>query len=99
MQFVASATLKRADLRGLWERWNRAGTGSDPFATIIITSLPGLVEPTTVSYVRQHFVGRSRIWFDSGGYFVQQGEITYEDLYQRLLVWYDANRWAYVYVL
>lgn len=99
MQFVASATVKRADLRGLLERWEREGTGPDPFATIILTPLPGLSEPTTVRFVQEHFVTRSRIWFDSGGYFVQQGEITYEELYRRLLAYYRENRWADVYVL
>ncbi len=99
MRFVASATLKRYDLRGLLERWERAGSGPDPFKEIILTPLPGLSEPTTVQFVREHFVGRSTIWFDSGGYFVQQGEITYEDLYGRLMDWYLNNQWADVYVL
>ena len=99
MRFVASATLKRSDWRGLLERWERAGQGRDPFREIILTPLPGLSEPTTVQFVRDHFVGRSTIWFDSGGYFVQQGEITYEDLYGRLMEWFLHNRWADVYVL
>ncbi|MCG8346801.1 MAG: queuine tRNA-ribosyltransferase family protein [Chloroflexales bacterium] len=99
MRFVASATLKRFDLRGLLERWERAGTGPDPFSEVILTPLPGLSAPATVHFVREHFVGRSRIWFDSGGYYVQQGEITYEDLYGRLMDWCLSNRWAEVYVL
>ncbi len=99
MRFVASATLKRHDLRGLLQRWDQHGTGADPFSHIILTPLPGLSERTTVAYVREHFVGRSSIWFDSGGYFVQQGEISYEDLYRRLLDWYRENHWADVYVL
>jgi queuine/archaeosine tRNA-ribosyltransferase len=99
MRFVASATLKRSDLRGLFERWVTVDTGTDPFSEIILTPLPGLSERPTVNYVQQHFVGRSRIWFDSGGYFVQQGEITYEELYRRLWNWYNQNRWADVYVL
>ncbi|MEF3274074.1 MAG: hypothetical protein K6356_06660 [Chloroflexus sp.] len=103
MRFVASATLRRNDLRGLLERWQRASSGADPgadpFREIILTPLPGLSEPATVKFVREHFVGRSTIWFDSGGYFVQQGEITYEDLYGRLMTWYLDNRWADVYVL
>lgn len=99
MQFVASATVRRQDLRGLLDRWARAGSGPDPFASVIITPLPGLTERSIVEFVRNRLVGRSRIWFDSGGYFVQQGEIAYEDLYRRLLDWYLANRWADVYVL
>jgi queuine/archaeosine tRNA-ribosyltransferase len=99
MRFVASATLKRSDLRGLFERLGKLEPDAYPFSEIILTPLPGLSERTTVNYVREHFVGRSRIWFDSGGYFVQQGEITYEELYRRLWGWYDQNRWADVYVL
>lgn len=99
MRFVASATLKRYDLRGLLDRWERFGSGPDPFREIILTPLPGLAEPTTVQFVRDHFVGRSIIWFDSGGYFVQQGEIAYEELYDRLMNWILNNRWADVYVL
>jgi queuine/archaeosine tRNA-ribosyltransferase len=64
-----------------------------------LTALPGLSERSTVNFVREHLVGRSRIWFDSGGYFVQQGEIAYEGLYRRLLAYYRDNRWADVYVL
>jgi queuine/archaeosine tRNA-ribosyltransferase len=99
MQFVASATLSRSDLRGLLDRWDRAGAGPDPFSSVIITPLPGIAEPSTVEFVRKRFFGRSRIWFDSAGYFVQQGKIAYEDLYRRLLDWYCENRWADVYVL
>ncbi len=99
MYFVASATLKRGDWVGLMERWEQRGQGSDPFANVILTPLPGLSERPTVRFVQEHLVGRSRIWFDSGGYFIQQGEITYEQLYQRLLAWYNENRWADVYVL
>lgn len=99
MEFVASATLKRGDWRGLLARWKQDGIGDDPFRSIILTPLPGLSERSTVAFVREHLVGRSRIWFDSGGYFVQQGEIVYEELYRRLLVWYRENTWADVYVL
>ena len=99
MEFVASATLKRWDLRGLLDRLSAHGYGLEPFSSIILTPLPGLSERSTVEFVREQFVGHSRIWFDSGGYFVQQGEIAYEDLYRRLLEWYRENQWAQVYVL
>lgn len=86
-------------MRGLLARWNSVGVGDDPFAQVIITPLPGLCKRPIVTLTQVHFVGRSRIWFDSGGYFVQQGEISYELLCQRLLEYYMANRWADVYVL
>jgi len=37
--------------------------------------------------------------FDSGGFFVQQGKIKYEELFARLLKFYLANDWADGYVL
>jgi hypothetical protein len=99
MRFVASATLSRSDLRGLLHRWEQSGVGADPFSQVILTPLPGLSERSTVDYVRKNLVGRSRIWFDSGGYFVQQGKITYEELFGQLMNWYRTNQWAEVYVL
>jgi queuine/archaeosine tRNA-ribosyltransferase len=37
--------------------------------------------------------------FDSGGYYVQQGAVSYETLYQRLLEFYRHNSWGEWYVL
>src|SRR5439155_4050540 len=39
------------------------------------------------------------VWFDSGGFFVQQGKIRYEDLFARLLEFYLTHDWATKYVL
>lgn len=102
MEFISSATLKRSDWHGLVERWKRVrpkDSERNPFSHLILTPLPGLSERSTVAFVQQHFAGKSCIWFDSGGYFVQQGEIEYEELYRRLLQWYLQNSWADVYVL
>ena len=37
--------------------------------------------------------------FDSGGFFVQQGKVTYDELFPRLLDYYARNDWADAYVL
>jgi len=49
----------------------------------------------------RHLRDRSgvEIVFDSGGFFVQQGKVTYEDLFPRLLDFYARNDWAAAYVL
>jgi queuine/archaeosine tRNA-ribosyltransferase len=39
------------------------------------------------------------VYFDSGGYYVQTGKITYEDMYWRLLNFYRENQWADHFVL
>lgn len=41
----------------------------------------------------------TRVYFDSGGYYVQVGRISYEALYPRLLATYRAHPWADGYVL
>jgi len=40
-----------------------------------------------------------KVFFDSGGYYVQMGRIKYEDLYLPLLNAYRTQKWADVYVL
>jgi tRNA-guanine family transglycosylase len=49
--------------------------------------------------MREEFTKQGGIIFDSGGYYVQQGVVTYESLYQRLLEFYRINQWADWYVL
>jgi len=43
--------------------------------------------------------GRSEVYFDSGGYTVQQGKISYEELYSRLKKIYNEHQWADWYIL
>lgn len=50
-------------------------------------------------FMEKHFKDREGVIFDSGGYYVQQGVVSYEDLYQRLLSYYQENNWASWYVL
>jgi ribosomal protein S18 acetylase RimI-like enzyme len=98
LAFVASVTNAANDLRNLIPMWEKEGQNARPFDHCIITPL--FVEARTLSYVRhmQDKWGIS-VWFDSGGFFVQQGKIRYEDLFTRLLDFYRAQPWAAVYVL
>jgi len=41
----------------------------------------------------------SRIMFDSGGFFVQQGKITTQELFSKLTDFYSQNKWGDYYVL
>lgn len=98
LAFVASLTNAANDLRNLIPLWEKEGPGPRPFEHCIVTPL--FVEPRTLSYVR-HMRERwgVHIWFDSGGFFVQQGKIRYEDLFARLLAFYREHDWATAYVL
>lgn len=98
LAFVASVTNAPNDLRNLIPLWEKEGTGPRPFEHCIVTPL--FIEPRTLSYVcHMREKWDVRIWFDSGGFFVQQGKIRYEDLFSRLLDFYRAHDWAAAYVL
>jgi ribosomal protein S18 acetylase RimI-like enzyme len=98
LAFVASITNAANDLRNLIPLWEKEGPGPRPFEHCIVTPL--FIEPRTFAHVR-HMRERwgVRVWFDSGGFFVQQGKIRYEDLFARLLGFYRAHDWATAYVL
>lgn len=99
MKFVRSLTVSRSEILEFLRLWSTSGDPRPPFEDIILTPLPGLTDPSRVAVVQAQLAHRSRIIFDSGGYAVQQGLISYEDLYQRLLAYYRANDWADMYVL
>jgi ribosomal protein S18 acetylase RimI-like enzyme len=96
--FVASLTNAANDLRNLIPLWEKEGPTQRPFEHCIVTPL--FVEPRTLSYVlHMREKWGVHIWFDSGGFFVQQGKIRYEDLFARLLAFYREHDWAAAYVL
>lgn len=99
MKFVRSLTVARSEIIEFLRLWEISQDPRAPFEEIILTPLPGLTDQSRVATVKHYFAQRSHILFDSGGYAVQQGIITYEDLYQRLLNYYRENDWADVYIL
>jgi hypothetical protein len=98
MAFVASLSNAANDLRHLIRLWEEEGPGERPFDRCIITPL--FTDSRSLQHVRSI---RDRwgvgIVFDSGGFFVQQGKVTYDELFPRLLDYYAHNDWAEAYVL
>lgn len=95
--FVASLTACGADLLEMIRLWERHGT-SRPFERCIITPLftyPGAFEH--IRYMHERW--GVEVVFDSGGFFVQQGKIRYEELFARLMDFYVRHPWADIYVL
>jgi hypothetical protein len=99
LRFVRSLTVARSEIVEFLRLWELSGDPRTPFENIILTPLPGLTDQSRVDTVKQYFANHSHIIFDSGGYAVQQGIISYEELYQRLLTYYRANDWADLYTL
>ena len=99
MKFVRSLTVARSEIIEFLRLWDLSKDPRPPFENLILTPLPGLTDQSRVNAVKQYFANRSHIIFDSGGYAVQQGIISYEELYQRLLAYYRTNDWADIYTL
>lgn len=98
IEFVASITAASQDIKNLILLWERDGQTLRPFDTCIITPL--FTEPRSFEYVR--YLNERwgvQVIFDSGGFFVQQGKIKYEELFTKLLDLYHQNDWATAYVL
>jgi hypothetical protein len=97
MDFVASMTHRADELRKITRLWKEHGDSRNPFARTIFTPL--FARPNVLAFMRDHFHDSGGVIFDSGGYYVQQGVVSYESLYQRLMQFYRENDWASWYVL
>lgn len=99
VKFVASLTMSASDLRQVIRLWDASGDPRNPLAHLLISPL--FASPSTLRLVREELKEKrgSEIYFDSGGYYVQQGQLAYEELYGRLMEYYRQNRWADWYVL
>jgi queuine/archaeosine tRNA-ribosyltransferase len=99
MKFVASLTMNASDLRQAIQLWDASGDPRNPFADVLVSPL--FTRPSTLRIVREELKEKrgSQVYFDSGGYYVQQGRLTYEELYGLLMDYYRQNRWADWYVL
>lgn len=97
MDFVVSMTHRADELEQLMETWYGSDDPRDPFAQTIFTPL--FATRGVLPFMERFFKHRPGVIFDSGGYYVQQGVISYEELYQKLLAYYHENNWASWYVL
>ena len=98
LTFVASLTSVSTDLKQLIRLWESEGPDRRPFDKCIITPL--FIERKSFDYVRyMHENWGIKVVFDSGGFFVQQGKISYDELFLRLLDFYLKHEWAQTYVL
>ena len=98
LTFVASLTSTSTDLKHLIHLWENEGPDQKPFDKCIITPL--FIARRSLDYVRyMHENWGIEVVFDSGGFFVQQGKISYDELFSQLLNVYLKNEWAQTYVL
>jgi hypothetical protein len=96
--FFLTLTHNASEIRQILRLWHDSGDPRDPFTQVVFTPL--FCQRSAINLVRQLKEERnSVIMFDSGGYQVQMGKATYEELFDRLLRFYRENTWADWYVL
>ncbi len=98
MTFVAALSNAANDLKNLIRLWEEEGGEGRPFDRCIFTPL--FCDSRTHHFVRHlHDAWGVEVMFDSGGFFVQQGKVSYDELFPRLLAYYQSNDWGAAYVL
>lgn len=97
MRFVVSMTDRIGTLRQVVDLWDELGDERNPFAETIFTPL--FAKPKVLRLMSEEIQHRGQVFFDSGGYYVQQGLTSYESLYQNLMQFYRENGWGRWYVL
>lgn len=90
LDFFPSITVSVGQISKTMDMW-RGKTGVDPFSKIMLTPLTARL--STMELVREQ-CGNWEIMFDSGGFLIQQGFISYNDLCIKLRELYCANPWA-----
>lgn len=99
MQFVASLTRDPGEIQRYQRLWKKGDDSRKPFRNVLVTAL--FTPPRTLRMLREMREERQieRVYFDSGGFYVQMGRITYEDMYYQLLQFYRENNWADYYIM
>lgn len=97
LEFVVSMTVCESDIRKIREHLALSRTTINPLRTVLLTPL--FADPGAVAAIHQLAESGSRVFFDSGGYYVQIGRMRYEEIYLPLMHLYKQNRWASVYTL
>jgi len=96
--FFLTVTHQTNEIRRVVHLWQESGDTRNPFAQMIFTPL--FCQRSAIHLIRKlkEELG-SVVMFDSGGYQVQMGKASYEELFDRLLRFYRENNWADWYVL
>ncbi|HMR68238.1 MAG TPA: hypothetical protein PKE64_29865 [Anaerolineae bacterium] len=97
LDFFAALSLVPSDItkmRGLLKKYL---IQTEVFKNVLITPL--FVSKQSINQIRDLKERESFVLFDSGGYYVQIGRLSYHELYYPLLQFYRENTWGDVYTL
>lgn len=97
LEFVATMTTCPSKIRKICHNIRLASLPINPLKCVLITPLFASIQ--SLDLVREMADAGSCVMFDSGGYYVQTGRLSYDELFYPLLAAYETHRWASLYVL
>jgi queuine/archaeosine tRNA-ribosyltransferase len=98
LRFITALTLCPSDIRKISRLLDEHNVAINTLKHILVTPL--FVHNRSLQRIEELKQKRgSTVLFDSGGYYVQIGKLTYEELYYPLLKFYRNNPWADIYTL
>ena len=97
LNFFAALSLVPSDIKKMRNLMVTHKLDNHLFANILVTPL--FVSDQSLAQIQQLKEQGSKVLFDSGGYYVQIGRLTYYELYYPLLQFYRKNTWADIYTL
>lgn len=98
MEFYAALTVSRNQIRHIASRLIAQYGSIEPIRNVIFTPISmGAASQNTLHDLRDKY--DLRLMYDSGGYDVQTGDKSFDDLPQFLIDYYEAHQDAYRYVL
>jgi len=101
MLAITSLTVDAQLLRNLFNLYKEEDSKYELFSAVLVSPL--FASPSTLRFIREELKEKQGaiVYFDSGGYYAQQGRISFEELYCTLKKFYQdpANQWADWYVL
>jgi len=98
LKFFTALTLCPSDIRKISKLFKEYEVHSTPLDNILVTPL--FIQEDSLDLIQRiKDEQNTTVMFDSGGYYVQIGRLSYQELYYPLLQFYKNNRWADIYTL
>ncbi len=97
LNFFTALSLVPSDIKKICNLLMSHKIDRSLLAHILVTPL--FVSGISLKQIRQLKEQGSKVMFDSGGYYVQIGRLTYYELYYPLLQFYRRNKWGDIYTL
>ena len=97
LNFFTALSLTPSDIQKIRYLVTTHKVNINVLDNILVTPL--FISPHSLNQIKELKEAGAKITFDSGGYYVQVGRITYQELYYPLLQFYRSNSWGDTFTL